>query len=255
MMKSIISKIPVLIAVIFFQSCDQENVTNPKNDNQIGNPMLAFINVDGQSAYIYSMMIRTIANTGEYSDSYQEYSYFYDESGHPLLAQSVTLNDISLNRPIDTKVIPFDGSSHIWNVIADSPLISYSDTINSINTFTITQPRSFIDTIHKSNAFNIQYTPIAEVDSVFIMLETDNFIAHYRVDSTINADSPDINKYIKIPNTGFYTVPSSLLASFPDKGILKISVVASRTKTKTINNKSFLVATLTACITYSVFYN
>lgn len=253
-MKTLNAKIFVLLIVIFLQSCQQEDITTPKENNQMENPYLSLIDEEGQSGYLYSLLIRTMNNEGGFSDSYQEYSYFYDDFGQSILAQSVSLNGVFLNQRYDTKEILFDGSQHIWDVVANPPLESYSDTINSINSFTIEQPRSFVDTVNTNQGIQLRYSKIDNVDSVLIMVETDNFIAHFLVDSTINANSPHISKYILVPNTGFYTVLPSFLDSFPDRGVLKISVIASRSKTKDVNNKSFLVATLTACISYNIFH-
>ena len=79
------------------------------------------------------------------------------------------------------------------------------------------------------------------------MLNTENFISHYKVDSTINKTSQDQTFYKIVQNNGSTFFSSNELANFNSSRILSVDVVGLVYENKIINGKKVITASVMRC--------
>jgi hypothetical protein len=252
----LIQILSAIFLLISLASCTNKDVPTNPSEKGIG----SFYGVSNEpqncDGYLYTTLTRYMKNDGGYSDAFQDQAYFYDANGNHIIVESLFLNNVLFNqsRLIDTIHVPFDGvQNHIWDVHGSPYLPPYSDTILSVNAININSPRSWIDTVYKHNGLTIQYSQIFGIDSIMVLVETDNLMAH-NFDTTVVVDN-DVKNYLITSNTGNIYLPPSFFGNFPNNSMIEVSIMAARTKTKQVENKNFLIACFSRCVAFYVIKN
>ena len=234
---------------------DDSQSPNAKLDR---NPFPYFMTSDNYDGYLYTAYIITKLNIDRYSYQYQQYDDFYDSiTWHLIYPDSVQLNGVILRNHMDYLQIPFDSIYHTWRVYGtyDNYIPSFTDSIKPIPFFNLNSPIAYKDTLNFKNDIVLNYSQIQNLDSILVFLETDNFMAKYLIDSTyFNSDSPHVSKGLAFKNTGLATIPKETLSDFPTLGVVKINLVAARHKIRVINNKKFIIATMTSFRSNHIFH-
>lgn len=196
------------------------------------------------------LMRKEIMSSQGFADVYQTIAVFYDSTGQPVVPFSVTLNGVTV--PIapghkdayTPSAQDFSAVQH-WVVTPSASVPAISDSIAPPSPFRLTYPVNVKDTVSKSS-LTITYEDPG-VDSVYVVLKYDGVLSH-ALDSTI-ADTSRVT-YIKVPNTGSYTVPSTLISGFPSKGSCRVIVVADRTKVILENGHKYMLRSCAAASAY-----
>lgn len=249
----ILSAIFLLISLV---SCSNKDVPTNPTGRGIGSFYGVSSEPENCDGYLYTTLTRYMQNDIVGSDAFQHQAYFYNADGNHIIVESLFLNNVLFNqsRLIDTIYVPFDGvQNHIWDVHGSPYLPSFSDTILSVNAININSPRSWIDTVYKHNGLTIQYSQILGIDSIKVLVETDNLMAH-NFDTTVVVDN-EVKNYLITSNTGNIYLPPSFFDNFPNNSIIEVSIMAARTKTKQVENKKFLIACFSRCVAFYVIKN
>lgn len=250
----ILSAIFLLIGLV---SCsNKEDIPTNPTGRGIGSFYGVSSEPENCDGYLYTTLTRYMQNDIVGSDAFQDQAYFYNADGNHIIVESLFLNNVLFNqsRLIDTIYVPFDGVQyHIWDVNGSPYLPSFSDTILSVNAININSPRSWIDTVYKHNGLTIQYSQILGIDSIKVLVETDNLMAH-NFDTTVVVDN-EVKNYLITSNTGNIYLPPSFFDNFPNNSIIEVSIMAARTKTKQVENKKFLIACFSRCVAFYVIKN
>lgn len=176
------------------------------------------------------------------------HTYFYDNSLNYHPADVITLNGNQISQRTDNDNVTFDGNTnHIWVVTGNQQIPSYSDTIQSLNTFQITTPLAH-DTIYKNLGVSINYTTLNGIDSVAVYARFNRGLS-----STIDSSNWDSgisysNGFI-VPNNGTIHLPAFFFQTFTSDTYMTIEIVGARYKIKSINDKDFVTACIVSCRT------
>lgn len=231
------------ISTLFLLSCGNTLNDSPLNSSNL----LRSINMNNINsntrAYLYSINTtysKMYKNDYYATQHYSQYSYFYNENGDPVRANNIILNGNVINPITDTLHIQCGNNIlHEWTIVGNNEIISYKDSIYSIDPIEIISPKA-LDRIYRDNPLNISYTMIGGIDSVAIIARTDKFKSKHFLGNDNFKYS--INSYV-VRNSGNINLPNNFFSSFDSNTIVTLEVILYRDRVKTINNSNYRVAT------------
>jgi|GEM_PF-1831579 len=247
-MKRLIGILWVVTMVIAFSGCSNEQTTTPFGNGGIDlSKGLGAIQTASNGSNLVAVAFRRNASDGQPYDTDQQWLYCFNSGGSPAAPAAVTVNSNSLITTVGTQagntLLTWNGANHIWSVTGAGSIPSYSDTIASLNRFSITEPDTKADTIFRTSGVTVTWDSPGSVDSVGIVLEYNTSLSRL-----FDTTAPDTTWRLGVAtaNSGSYTFSSSQLTSMPTKGFVEITVVGVKSKTKTVSGVSCRVYSVSA---------
>lgn len=246
-MQKLINVIIAISIIVILTNC-KENPELPSKLKQGFTLYELMVQDNSNSAILCSSTNRIMNNLGQFTDSYQNAAYFYKSDETTAEVAQVKLNNNILNDLLaDRGSNLFNGvTQHIWEINGTSDFPSFLDTITSVSSFSIVSPTPGVSQISKSQGVIINYTNIPNIDSLYVVIETNSIISHY-LDTNISKTEISQYNMSKVPNTGSINLPPSFFNSINSNRYAKIMIIAYRFKESLKEGKNIYTYNVSAC--------